>query len=208
VGWLALGWPSTTLEKPDPVAMAAAASLLVPSSSSAGRSSIALKSCASERKTPEKPESGLVWTLTDEEEKSVQEAMAALFRGEEGSTKKFLMMLCVLFLKQTHRQNRIEGKRQEAEPVSVSLLHPDAGMHPSTRRSSTQSSRSGNRLNSQGKGHVFKKYGREEEQPWMQHKRGEKGTGQKYPAEQTEATVEAAGEAEQKERRKLNLIIR
>jgi hypothetical protein len=42
----------------------------------------------------------------------------------------------------------------------------------------------------------------------MQHKKGKKGTGQKYLAEQTEATVEAAGEAEQKERRKLNLIIR
>jgi hypothetical protein len=148
-----------------------------------------------------------VWTSTDEEEKSVQEAMAALSRGEEGSTNKVLMMLCVLFLKQTHRENRMEGKRQEAKPVSVSLLHPDAGMHPSTR-SSTQSSLSGNRLNSQGEGHVFKKYGREEEQPWMQHKRGEKETGQEYLAEQTEATVEAAGEAEQKERKKLNLIIR
>jgi hypothetical protein len=152
----------------------------------------ACKSCASERKTPEKSESGLVWRC----EKSVQEAMAALSRGEEGSTNKVLMMLCVLFLRQTHRQNRMEGKRQEAEPVSVNLLHPDAGMHPSTRRSSTQSSRSGNRLNSQGEGHVFKKYGWEEEQPWMQHKRGKKGTGQKYPAEQTEATVEAAGEAD------------
>jgi hypothetical protein len=64
-----------------------------------------------------------------------------------------------------------------------------------------------NRLNSQGEGHVFKKYGLEEEQPWMQHKRGKKGTGQKYPTEQTGATVDTAGEAEQKERRKLNLII-
>jgi hypothetical protein len=44
---------------------------------------------------PEKSESGLVWTSTDEEEKSVQEAMAALSRGEEGSTNKVLMMLCV-----------------------------------------------------------------------------------------------------------------
>jgi hypothetical protein len=43
-----------------------------------------------------------------------------------------------------------------AEPVSVSLLHPDAGMHTSTR-SSTQSSLSVNQLNSQGEGHVFKK---------------------------------------------------
>jgi hypothetical protein len=64
----------------------------------------ACKGCASERKTPEKSESGLVWTLTDEEEKSVQEAMAALSR-EEGSTNKVLLMLSVLFLKQTHRQN-------------------------------------------------------------------------------------------------------
>jgi hypothetical protein len=64
----------------------------------------ACKSCASKRKTPEKSESGLVWTSTDEEEKSVQEAMAAFSRGEEGSTNKVLMMLCVLFLKQTHRQ--------------------------------------------------------------------------------------------------------
>jgi hypothetical protein len=49
------------------------------------------------------------------------------------------MMLRVLFLKQTHRQNIMEGKWQEAEPVSVGLLHPDAGKHPSTRRRSTQS---------------------------------------------------------------------
>jgi hypothetical protein len=123
--------------------------------------------------------------LTDEEKKSVQEAMTALSRGEEGSTNKVLMMLCVLFLKQTHRQNRMEGKRQEAEPVSVGLLLPDAGMHPSTRRSSTQSNLSGNQLNNQGEGHVFMKYGLEEEQLWMQHKRGEKGTVQKYPAKQT-----------------------
>jgi hypothetical protein len=52
----------------------------------------ACKGCASERKTPEKSKAGLVWTSTDKEEKSVQEAMAALSRGEEGSTNKVLMI--------------------------------------------------------------------------------------------------------------------
>jgi hypothetical protein len=70
---------------------------------------------------------------TDKEERSVQEAMAALSRGEEESTNKVLMMLCVLFLKQTHRQiGKGNGRRlnqsQSAFCIQMPACTPQQGV--------------------------------------------------------------------------------